>query len=213
MFDTYVTVVGNVLTAPEWRRTESTKALVTHFKVASTSRKLDRETGRWIDGNHLRVRVTCWRRLAENVAACVMTGDPVVVLGRLYTRDWVDPDGQHRVQYELEAVSVGHDLTRGQGTFKRIKAGGPATGEVEDGRAEDHVRGEATEPVIPGETPHGFGDLPGGGFDEDRRHADGDQDYEPPSAPLGRPEDPLAGEDLGTALDEFDDDKALTGSR
>jgi single-strand DNA-binding protein len=199
MFDTYVTVVGNVLTAPAWRRTESTKALVTHFKVASTARKLDRETGQWIDGNHFRVRVTCWRRLAENVAACVMTGDPVVVLGRLYTRDWVDPDGTHRVQYELEAVSVGHDLSRGQGTFKRVKPGGPATGEVEDGRPDDHVRGEATEPATPGE------------FDEQRQDADGDLDYEPPSSPLDRPEEPLAGEDFGTTLDELDD-KAVTGS-
>ncbi|MFI5840268.1 single-stranded DNA-binding protein [Catenuloplanes sp. NPDC051500] len=198
MFDTYVTVVGNVLTAPEWRRTESTKALVVHFKVASTARRLDRETGQWIDGNHLRVRVTCWRRLAENVTACVMTGDPVVVLGRLYTRDWVDPDGTHRVQYELEAVSVGHDLNRGQGTFKRVKPGGPATGEVEDGRTDDHVRGEATQPIAPGE------------FDE-QQHTDGDFDYEPPSAPLGRPEDMLTGEDLDTTLDQIDD-KILTGT-
>ncbi len=62
MFETYVTVVGNVLTAPEWRRTESTKTLVTHFKIASTARRFDRESGQWVDGNHVRVRVTCWRR-------------------------------------------------------------------------------------------------------------------------------------------------------
>jgi single-strand DNA-binding protein len=77
MFDTYVTVVGNVLTAPEWRRTATTGTLVTNFKVASTARRLDRENNRWIDGNSLRVRVTCWRRLAEGVASSVMTGDPI----------------------------------------------------------------------------------------------------------------------------------------
>jgi len=34
MFDTQVTLVGNVMTAPEWRRTSQTKVLVANFKVA-----------------------------------------------------------------------------------------------------------------------------------------------------------------------------------
>ena len=96
MFDTYVTIVGNVLTAPEWRRTAQSDTLVANFKVASTARRLDRDSGRWVDGNRLRVRVNCWRKLAEGVAASVMVGDPVVVCGRLYTRDWTDDAGNHR---------------------------------------------------------------------------------------------------------------------
>ncbi|MEU1841938.1 hypothetical protein ABZ489_32800, partial [Micromonospora chersina] len=56
MFDTYVTIVGNVLTAPEWRRTTQSNTLVANFKVASTARRLDRDSGRWVDGNSLRVR-------------------------------------------------------------------------------------------------------------------------------------------------------------
>lgn len=113
MFDTYVTIVGNILTAPEWRRTTQSNTLVANFKVASTARRLDRDSGRWVDGNSLRVRVNCWRKLAEGVAASVMVGDPVVVCGRLYTRDWTDDAGNHRTLYELEAVAVGHDLSRG----------------------------------------------------------------------------------------------------
>lgn len=65
MFDTYVTIVGNVLTTPEWRRTTQSNTLVANFKVASTARRLDRDSGRWVDGNSLRVRVNCWRKLAE----------------------------------------------------------------------------------------------------------------------------------------------------
>jgi single-strand DNA-binding protein len=122
MFDTYVTVVGNVLTAPEWRRTTNTNTLVTTFRVASTARRLDRENNRWVDGNSLRVRVTCWRRLAENVASSVTTGDPVVVVGRMYTRDWVDGENRNRTTYEIEAVAVGHDLSRGRSTFVRTRA-------------------------------------------------------------------------------------------
>jgi single-strand DNA-binding protein len=78
MFGTYVTIIGNVLTAPEWRRTTQSGTLATNFKVASTARRLDRESGRWVDGNSLRIRVNCWRKLAEGVASSVMTGDPIV---------------------------------------------------------------------------------------------------------------------------------------
>lgn len=146
MFDTYVTVVGNILTAPEWRRTTQSGTLVANFKVASTARRLDRESGRWVDGNSLRVRVNCWRKLAEGVASSVMVGDPVVVVGRMYTRDWTDDAGNHRTMYELEAVAVGHDLSRGRGRFARNRPT-TSTSSVEDAEAEARVHGEATESV------------------------------------------------------------------
>lgn len=152
MFDTYVTIVGNVLTAPEWRRTTQSNTLVANFKVASTARRLDRDSGRWVDGNSLRVRVNCWRKLAEGVAASVMVGDPVVVCGRLYTRDWTDDAGNHRTLYELEAVAVGHDLSRGRGRFLRNRPS-LTTSTVEDAEAEQRVHGEPTEPVPTGEAP------------------------------------------------------------
>ncbi|HEX2772259.1 MAG TPA: single-stranded DNA-binding protein [Micromonosporaceae bacterium] len=152
MFDTYVTIVGNVLTAPEWRRTTQSNTLVANFKVASTARRLDRDSKRWVDGNSLRVRVNCWRRLAEGVAASVMVGDPVVVVGRMYTRDWVDGDGNHRAIYELEAVAVGHDLSRGRGRFLRNRPTA-STSSVEDAQAETRVQGEETEPVPDSEAP------------------------------------------------------------
>ncbi len=152
MFDTYVTIVGNVLTAPEWRRTTQSNTLVANFKVASTARRLDRDSGRWVDGNSLRVRVNCWRRLAEGVAASVMVGDPVVVCGRLYTRDWTDDAGNHRTLYELEAVAVGHDLSRGRGRFLRNRPS-LTTSTVSDAEAEQRVHGEPTEPVPDGQAP------------------------------------------------------------
>ncbi|MFC8848417.1 MULTISPECIES: single-stranded DNA-binding protein [unclassified Micromonospora] len=163
MFDTYVTIVGNVLTAPEWRRTTQSGTLVANFKVASTARRLDRGSGRWVDGNSLRVRVNCWRKLAEGVAASVMVGDPVVVAGRLYTRDWTDDAGNHRTVYELEAVAVGHDLSRGRGRFLRNRPN-VATSTVEDAEAESRVHGEPTERVPRGQAPSGLEDRP---YDED----------------------------------------------
>jgi single-strand DNA-binding protein len=159
MFDTYLTMIGNVLTAPEWRRTSQSNTLVAHFRVASTARRRDRQSGEWIDGNSLRVRVSCWRRLAEGVASSVMVGDPVVVVGRLYTRDWTDTEGNARVTYEMEAVTIGHDLSRGKARFARTRPTGP-TSAVEDVEAESRVRGEATEPVPEGEAPARYGDHP-----------------------------------------------------
>ncbi|MET8090381.1 single-stranded DNA-binding protein [Micromonospora sp. NPDC005220] len=152
MFDTYLTIVGNVLTTPEWRRTTQSNTLVANFKVASTARRLDRDSGRWVDGNSLRVRVNCWRKLAEGVAASVMVGDPVVVCGRLYTRDWTDDAGNHRTLYELEAVAVGHDLSRGRARFLRNRPS-MTTSTVEDAEAESRVHGEPTEPVPAGQAP------------------------------------------------------------
>lgn len=146
MFDTLVTIVGNALTMPEWRRLERTGTLVTHFKVASSSRRFDKENRRWVDGDSLRVRVNCWRRLAEGVAASVKVGDPVIVTGRLYTRDWTTPEGQKRVMYELDATAVGHDLARGRGVFERNRPS-LTTSVVEDAEAEARIAGEPSESV------------------------------------------------------------------
>jgi single-strand DNA-binding protein len=164
MYDTYVTIVGNVLTAPEWRRTKNTGSLVAHFKVASTARRLDRESGQWVDGNSLRVRVNCWRRLAEGVGNSLITGDPVIVVGRLYTRDWLDENENRRIGYELEAVAVGHDLSRGQSRFVRNRPA-MSTSAVEDERDEHRIGGEQTHPVPADQVPprrddREFGELP-----------------------------------------------------
>ncbi|GAA5182863.1 single-stranded DNA-binding protein [Rugosimonospora acidiphila] len=144
MFDTPVTIVGNVLTAPEWRRTTVTGTFVVSFKVASNSRRYDREHARWVDGDSLRVRVVCWRRLGENVSLSVQLGDPVIVHGRLYSRDWTDDQGNRRTSYELDAVSVGHDLSRGVDKFARRKAAG-STEVVNEPVDATAIGGELTE--------------------------------------------------------------------
>lgn len=146
MFDTTLTVIGNLLAAPEWRRTTSGQA-VASFRVASTARRFDKVNNEWIDGNSLRVRVTCWRRLADGVAESLTTGDPVIVVGRLYTRDWMDESGTRRVFYEMDAVSVGHDLSRGTATFKRRQAT-PGTSVIEDDEEAARIGDEDSVPLM-----------------------------------------------------------------
>lgn len=157
MYDTPIMIVGNVLTAPEWRRTKN-QTLVANFRVASTSRRYDRDTGRWMDGDSLRVRVSCWRRLAENVSASVAVGDPIIVTGRLYTRDWVDGDNNPRVTFEMEASAVGHDLARGRTKLFRTKPASVTSAEGPD--TDGVVRGETAEPV-PDQVSYGDG-IPDG---------------------------------------------------
>lgn len=157
MFDTNLAVVGNVLTAPEWRRIASTGSLVANFRVASTARRFDRDKSQWVDGNSLRVRVTAWRRLAEGVASSIAVGDPIVVYGRLYNRDYTDEQGKNRTSYELEAFSIGHDLARGRAKFFRTRTA-PMTSEVEASAAEILVRGEQSVPLTADEAPVGYGD-------------------------------------------------------
>jgi single-strand DNA-binding protein len=157
VFETNIVVIGNVLTAPEWRRTPGNH-LVANFRIASTSRRFDRESGRWVDGDHLRIRVTCWRRLAENVGASLALGDPVVVVGKIYTRDWTDTEGNPRISYEMEAIAVGHDLARGKSKFFRARAMSTVTSETDDPEAGGMVRGEAAGLVPDDLTPIEYGD-------------------------------------------------------
>ncbi|BFU46524.1 single-stranded DNA-binding protein [Krasilnikovia sp. MM14-A1004] len=197
MFDTNIVVVGNVLTAPEWRRTSNTNSLVANFRVASTARRLDRDSGRWVDGNNLRVRVTCWRRLAEGVAASIAVGDPVIVAGRLYTRDWTDSEGNQRTTYEMEAVAVGHDLARGRSRFQRNRPV-PGTSVVTGPEADGHVRGEAAELVPEHEAPVHYGD---GILDDDAAFLDLAGSASAGFDPLAELPDGLG---PGTALDRLD---------
>ena len=120
MNETITTIVGNVVDQPS-RRVLDSGVSVTSFRVASTARRFDRVTNRWIDGDSLYLKVTCWRALAENTEASVVKGDPVVVTGKLYTRLYEVAESR-RAAYELEATAIGLDLNRGRASFRRISA-------------------------------------------------------------------------------------------
>ncbi len=131
MNETTITIVGNVVDEPKLRQTDSSVS-VTSFRIASTSRRFDKEQGRWIDHQRLFVGVTCWRALAENVAASLHKGQPVMVTGRFYGREYRKGENL-RVSYELDAVAVGHDLARGTASFTKLnRTLAPTTVEVDD---------------------------------------------------------------------------------
>jgi single-strand DNA-binding protein len=118
MYDTLMTVVGNVVDTPKLRRTKNGH-YVANLRVASTPRRLDREKGSWVDCETLFVTVTCWRAMGENVARSLHKGQPVVVHGRYYQREY-EQNETLRTAYELEAIAIGPDLSRGVASFERI---------------------------------------------------------------------------------------------
>lgn len=127
MNDTMVTLVGNVATSVEYRETAT--GGVARFRFAVTARRWDRERGAWTDGHTSFYTVFAWRALGANLAASVSVGEPLVVHGRLRVREEDleegRPDGRRRTFVDIDALAVGHDLTRGTAAFRRVVKGEP----------------------------------------------------------------------------------------
>ena len=77
MFETPITVVGNIVTKPDRKRVGDQELF--KFRVASNSRRRTAD-GNWEPGNSFFVTVNCWGRLVTGVGAALGKGDPVVVV-------------------------------------------------------------------------------------------------------------------------------------
>src|SRR3954469_8944316 len=105
-----ITVVGNLTDAPELRFPPS-GAAVANFRVASTPRTLDRQSGEWKDGEPMFLPCSVWRDYAEHVAGTLPRGMRVIVVGRLKQRSYEAKDGSgKRTVYELDVDEVGPAL-------------------------------------------------------------------------------------------------------
>jgi single-strand DNA-binding protein len=119
-----LSLTGYVASDPRSRETRNGTQQVS-MRVAWTPRWINRESGEWSDGITSFLTVICFRRLAANVATCIRRGDPVVVKGRLSVRPYEDKDGNSRLAVEVDATSVGHDLSRGVARFQRTRGDQP----------------------------------------------------------------------------------------
>ncbi|MET9656954.1 single-stranded DNA-binding protein [Streptomyces sp. NPDC006510] len=122
MNETLVTLVGNAATGVEFRETAT--GGMARFRFAVTPRRWDREKQLWTDGHTSFFTVWAWRTLALNLSGSVSVGEPLVVHGRLKVRE-EEREGQRRTFVDIEAVAVGHDLTRGTAAFRRVLRGEP----------------------------------------------------------------------------------------
>jgi single stranded DNA-binding protein len=143
--ETDLTVVGNVVTSPQRSRLPS-GASVTNFRLASTSRRFDRETQTWADNRTLYVDVECFGDLGGNVSHTVSKGDPVIVVGDLYTHEWETEQGR-RSRPQVRAEAVGPDLSRGVADFRRTarSTAPPETAEKPEGPPVDPYADRSTD--------------------------------------------------------------------
>jgi len=92
---------------------------VASFRVATTPRRFQRKSGEWMDGETQWYTVNAWRNLGEHCSRSLRRGDPVVVQGRLSQRRYVNKDNVEVTALEVDAVLVGHDLSKGVSVFTR----------------------------------------------------------------------------------------------
>lgn len=133
---TTITIAGNLVTDVDFRTTARGDSMA-RFRVASTMKRYDRDSGRWTDGDTMYWNVTAWRRAAENARASLAKGLPVMVHGRVRQRT-VDrpvaeaPGVTMPVTFtDVEAVHFGLDLSRCRAIFQRAPIG-PQTGSDAD---------------------------------------------------------------------------------
>ncbi|ANW20164.1 single-stranded DNA-binding protein [Streptomyces clavuligerus] len=139
--DPTVTLVGNAATQVEYRETAT--GGMARFRLAVTPRRWDRVRETWVDGRTSFYTVLAWRGLARNLAGSVAVGEPLLVHGRLRVREGDaegyrdtrgdDGGGEDRsavrrwTSVEIDAVAVGHDLSRGTAAFRRAPKAAPPT--------------------------------------------------------------------------------------
>jgi single-strand DNA-binding protein len=125
--DTIITVIGNLTDDPELRFTPS-GAAVAKFRVASTPRVMDRQSGEWKDGEPLFLSCSVWRQAAENVAESLQRGARVIVSGRLRQRSYETREGEKRTVYELEVDEIGPSLRYATAKVQKMARSGGGGG-------------------------------------------------------------------------------------
>jgi single-strand DNA-binding protein len=186
--ETVVTLVGNLVDDPELRFTPS-GAAVANFRVASTPRTYDRQSGEWKDGESLFLSCSVWRQAAENVAESLQRGMRVIVQGRLKSRSYDDREGNKRTVFEIDVDEVGPSLRSATAKVtKAMRSGGG------DGGGGGGFSGGGG-----GNSGGGFGGNSGGGA------APQNDPWATPQgggSPAGSQNDPWAGQSGGGSMEE-----------
>jgi single-strand DNA-binding protein len=207
MKSSYIKLTGFVTKEPELRTSTKGDAVCT-IRLGVTDRYLDRESGEWRESEASYYDVTCWRRLAENVVFSLRKGERITIHGTCRNKVWVDRNNNPRVELEITANSVGHEMLFG--ISRAFRPAGPQqrSGEGQDGGEASRQGLEAGQEYEPGQgldPDAGFGadqygtgpfdDAAGfsgyGGTDEEDKNGA----EEAPAAP------PAPGEEPGTGTD------------
>jgi single-strand DNA-binding protein len=150
MFETPITVVGNIVTKPDRKRVGDQELI--KFRVASNSRRRTAD-GNWEPGNSFFLTVNCWGRLVTGVGAALGKGDPVVVVGYVYTSEYEDKEGVRRSSVEMRATSVGPDLARCVARIESRRQPGTTSDEQPSADSVDHAEGRTGDADEAGDDP------------------------------------------------------------
>jgi len=141
-----ITIHGNVTSAPELRYSRDGNPFAT-FSVAVNRRRFDRNTGRWADLPPVFHRVVCFKKVAENVAASLVTGATVTVTGELADDSYAREDGTRVRSTQLVAEDVAASLRYATATLAKNARSNDTT------RTDDGV--DTTRPPADGTNPGG----------------------------------------------------------
>lgn len=170
-----ITVVGNLVADPEPRVSQAGKSWVT-FRIASTPRVKDRQSGDWTDGEALWLGCRAYGEYADNIAASLTKGMRVIVQGRLTQRSYTDNQGAQRTSLDLEVEEVGPSLrfasaqvTRGQARGQVGGFGGNGGGQQPAGQS-NWAQPQENPWTNSGQAPSGASNPAefGGGFDDEQ---------------------------------------------
>ncbi|CAN5809504.1 hypothetical protein BH24ACT8_BH24ACT8_15140 [soil metagenome] len=120
MNETFVTVAGNLTQDPQLKFGRESGVPFAVFRVAQNRQRWDKEAGQLIQIGTNFVDVIAFRALGINVVECAKKGDPVVVHGRLRIDQWTNGD-KSGTTVQVDAGTVGFDLTFGQAEFRRVR--------------------------------------------------------------------------------------------
>ncbi len=134
MYETQVTVQGHVGTPVKVKDVGDVQ--VASFRLASTPRRFDKNVNSWVDQETNWFTVNAWRSLAKHCLESLAIGDPVVVYGRLTCQSWTNAEGEKQFTFVLDAISAGHDLTKGTSRFEKMASGKATDGTVESALGE-----------------------------------------------------------------------------
>ena len=119
---------------------------ITSFRLASTQRRYDRREAKWVDGETNWYTITAFRQLALNISASISKGDRIVTTGRLRIRDWTSAE-KTGTNIEVDADSIGHDLSWGTASFTRnIVTSAASTPPTEDPAGSGEELGAEAQP-------------------------------------------------------------------
>jgi single-strand DNA-binding protein len=167
--ETVITLIGNLVDDPELRFTPS-GAAVASFRVASTPRTYDRQSGEWKDGETLFLSCSAWRQLGENAAESLTRGTRVILSGRLKQRSYETREGEKRTVFEVDVDEVGPSLRSATAKVTRTSRSSGGFGGQSQGQPSDD----------PWSTPAPSGGPAAGGSSGGAQDSWGPQPDEPP---------------------------------